>query len=124
MRVLILGGTVFLGRHLIDAALRRGHEVTIFNRGRREAEIPAGVERLKGDRDGGLEALGGRRWDVVFVDHVNLEKNKYLERKSVQEAAKAQNKDGLDFFLDLSLEDVAKDTDSALASSRGRSVFA
>ena len=66
MKILILGGTVFLGRHLIDAALERGHEVTIFNRGRREAEIPAGVEKLKGDRDGRLEALGGRRWDAVF----------------------------------------------------------
>jgi N-acyl-D-amino-acid deacylase len=49
-----------------------------------------------------------RRWDVVFVDHVNLDKNKYLERKSVQEAAQAQNKDGLDFFLDLSLEEDLK----------------
>jgi N-acyl-D-aspartate/D-glutamate deacylase len=46
-----------------------------------------------------------RRWDVIFVDHVNLAKNKPLERKSVQEVAKAQEKDGLDCFLDLSLEE-------------------
>ncbi len=46
-----------------------------------------------------------RRWDVIFVDHVNLEKNKPLERRSVHDAARAQNKDGLDFFLDLSLEE-------------------
>ena len=46
-----------------------------------------------------------RRWDVIFIDRVNLEKNKPLERKSVAEAAKMQNKDGLDFFLDLSLEE-------------------
>ncbi|MGH7794648.1 MAG: N-acyl-D-amino-acid deacylase family protein [Candidatus Binatia bacterium] len=46
-----------------------------------------------------------RRWDVIMVDHVKLDKNKTLERKSVQECAKAQGKDGLDFFLDLSLEE-------------------
>lgn len=66
MKILILGGTVFLGRHLIDAALERGHEVTIFNRGQRAADIPVTVERLKGDRDGDLEALRGRRWDAVI----------------------------------------------------------
>ncbi len=49
-----------------------------------------------------------RRWDVIFVDHVNLEKNKALQRKSVQEVAKAQGKDGLDCFLDLSLEEDLK----------------
>ena len=49
-----------------------------------------------------------RRWDVIFVDHVNLDKNKALERKSMEEVAKAQNKDGLDCFLDLSLEEDLK----------------
>ena len=49
-----------------------------------------------------------RRWDVVFVDHVGLDKNKPFERKSVQEVAKAQGKDGLDCFLDLSLEEDLK----------------
>jgi len=49
-----------------------------------------------------------RRWDVIFVDHVNLDKNKALQRKSVQEVAKAQGKDGLDCFLDLSLEEDLK----------------
>ncbi len=75
MKILILGGTVFLGRHLIDAALARGHEVTIFNRGQRNAEIPAQVEWLKGDRAGDLEALRGRRWETVidtsgYVPHI------------------------------------------------------
>ena len=46
-----------------------------------------------------------RRWDVIFVDHVKLAKNKPLEGKSVEEVAKAQGKDGLDCFLDLSLEE-------------------
>jgi 2'-hydroxyisoflavone reductase len=63
MRVLVLGGTVFLGRHVVETALERGDEVTIFTRGHNEA--PAGVTSLIGDRDGGLDALRSGTWDVV-----------------------------------------------------------
>jgi 2'-hydroxyisoflavone reductase len=67
MKLLILGGTVFLGRHLVWAALERGHEVTIFTRG---VSAPQGslekVEHLVGDRDGRLDALRGRSWDAVI----------------------------------------------------------
>lgn len=63
MRVLVLGGTVFLGRHLVATALARGDDVTIFTRGHEMA--PAGVTSLIGDRDGGLEALRSGSWDVV-----------------------------------------------------------
>lgn len=63
MRVLVLGGTVFLGHHLVQAALDRGDEVTIFTRGSRPA--PAGVTSLTGDRDGGLDALAEGTWDAV-----------------------------------------------------------
>src|SRR2546423_203591 len=65
MRILILGGSVFLGRHIVDAALARGHEVTLFNRGQHNPELFPQVERLRGDRDGNLSALKGVRWDVV-----------------------------------------------------------
>lgn len=65
MQLLILGGTKFLGRHLVEAALARGHEVTLFNRGQLNPELFPGVEKLRGDRDGGLDALRGRRWDAV-----------------------------------------------------------
>ncbi|HWS53869.1 MAG TPA: NAD-dependent epimerase/dehydratase family protein [Pyrinomonadaceae bacterium] len=65
MKLLILGGTLFLGRHLVEAALARGHEVTIFNRGRRNPELFPEVEKLRGDRDGGLDALRGGSWDAV-----------------------------------------------------------
>ncbi|MDT7689476.1 MAG: hypothetical protein QOE46_2235 [Acidobacteriota bacterium] len=65
MKLLILGGTKFLGRHLVEAALRRGHEVTLFNRGLLNPELFPEVEKLRGDRDGGLDALRGRRWDSV-----------------------------------------------------------
>ncbi|MCU0950204.1 MAG: SDR family oxidoreductase [Burkholderiaceae bacterium] len=68
MKVLVLGGTRFLGRHLVDALLARGIEVTLFNRGRSAPALFDGVEQLRGDRDGGadgLASLAGRRWDAV-----------------------------------------------------------
>lgn len=66
MRILVLGGTQFLGRHFVEAALGHGHEVTLFNRGRTAPGLFPDAERLRGDRDGGLDALAGRQWDVVF----------------------------------------------------------
>jgi len=63
MKLLILGGTKFLGRHLVMAALDRNHEVTVFNRGRHAA--PADVETIRGDRHTDLAKLQGRRWDAV-----------------------------------------------------------
>ncbi|MDQ3804699.1 MAG: SDR family oxidoreductase [Acidobacteriota bacterium] len=65
MKLLILGGTLFLGRHLVEAALARGHEVTLFNRGQRNPELFPGAEKLRGDRGGNLDALRGRSWDAV-----------------------------------------------------------
>jgi 2'-hydroxyisoflavone reductase len=65
MRILVLGGTQFLGRHTVDAALARGHDVTLFNRGRTRAELFPQVEKLRGDRDGDLESLSGRAFDAV-----------------------------------------------------------
>ena len=66
MRTLILGGTIFLGRHIVDAALARGHEVVLFNRGRHNPELFPELERLRGDRDGDLRGLEGRRFDMVI----------------------------------------------------------
>ncbi|MDQ4077198.1 MAG: SDR family oxidoreductase [Chloroflexota bacterium] len=66
MKLLILGGTVFVGRHIVRAALARGHEVTLFNRGQHNPDLFPEVEKLRGDRDGDLSALEGRRWDAVI----------------------------------------------------------
>lgn len=66
LRVLILGGTAFLGPAIVEHSLKRGHEVTLFNRGRTQPELFAHLEQLRGDRDGDLEALEGRTWDVVI----------------------------------------------------------
>lgn len=66
MDLLIIGGTRFLGRHLVDAALARGDTVTLFNRGQTQAVLPAGVTLLKGDRRGDLSALAAGAWDAVI----------------------------------------------------------
>lgn len=69
MRLLVLGGTVFLGRYLVERALAHGHEVTLFNRGRTNPDLFDGetrVEKLHGDRREDLSLLAGRRWDAVF----------------------------------------------------------
>jgi 2'-hydroxyisoflavone reductase len=65
VRLLVLGGTKFLGRHAVEAALTAGHEVTTFTRGQTNPELFPGVEHLHGDRDGDLGALAGRTWDGV-----------------------------------------------------------
>lgn len=65
MKLLILGGTKFLGRHAVDAALAAGHDVTIFTRGQTNPELYPDVERLQGDRDGDLGVLAARSWDGV-----------------------------------------------------------
>src|SRR5258707_3781444 len=65
MRILVLGGPQFLGRHAVDAAIARGHEVTLFNRGQTRPELFPDVEKLRGDRDGDLAALAGRDFDAV-----------------------------------------------------------
>lgn len=73
LRILILGGTGFIGPHQVRYALARGHRLTLFNRGRRQREWPAPVEELVGDRDtGDLAALAGREWDVCIDNPTTL----------------------------------------------------
>ena len=67
MRILILGGSGFIGRHLASELLAGGHAVTVFSRGRQATVLPAGTEALHGDRDAGaagLAALAGRAWEA------------------------------------------------------------
>ena len=66
MRILILGGTGFIGPHMVREALRRGHEVELFNRGRTNDELFPDLTLYKGDRDNGLGALEGGQWDAVI----------------------------------------------------------
>ncbi len=66
LRILILGGTNFIGPHQVEYALARGHEITLFNRGRTNTHLFPGLEKLVGDRNDDLSALEGRSWDVVI----------------------------------------------------------
>jgi 2'-hydroxyisoflavone reductase len=66
VRLLVLGGTKFLGRAAVEAALARGHEVTLFNRGETNPELFPEAEKLHGDRTTELSALRGREWDAVL----------------------------------------------------------
>jgi len=65
MKLLVLGGTIFVGRHFVEAALVNGHEVTLFNRGQHNPDLYPDVEKLRGDRDGGLSALADGQWDAA-----------------------------------------------------------
>jgi 2'-hydroxyisoflavone reductase len=64
--ILVLGGTGFIGPHMVREALRRGHSVTLFNRGRTNDEIFPDLETIRGDRAGDLSGLEDRRWDAVI----------------------------------------------------------
>jgi 2'-hydroxyisoflavone reductase len=65
-KILILGGTGFLGPKLVEAAATRGHTLTLFNRGKTRPTLFPEIEKLRGDRDGDLKALEGRQWDAVI----------------------------------------------------------
>jgi 2'-hydroxyisoflavone reductase len=66
LRILILGGTGFIGPHFVRACVNRGHKVSVFNRGKDHADLPPNVERLIGDRNGDLESIKNRAWDSVI----------------------------------------------------------
>lgn len=77
MNILILGGKSFLGRHIVDSFQKKGHEVTLFNRGKTNPELFPETENIQGDRYSDLHLLNGRKWDVVIdtsgYDPKNLE---------------------------------------------------
>jgi 2'-hydroxyisoflavone reductase len=66
VQILMLGGTAFIGRHLVEAAVARGHEPTLFTRGLTNPGIFPGVERIEGDRERDLARLGDRSFDAVI----------------------------------------------------------
>ena len=66
MNILILGGTGFIGPHMVREALRRGHSVSLFNRGKTNNTLFPDLDLYAGDRDGGLDVLKGIKWDAVI----------------------------------------------------------
>ncbi len=83
MDLLVLGGTIFLGRHCVAEALSRGHRVTLFHRGVHGADLFPEAHHVFGDRNSGLDALGGSSWDAVldtcgYVPRVVAESARFL----------------------------------------------
>lgn len=114
LKILILGGTGFIGPHMVREALRRGHSVTLFNRGRSNNTLFPDLETIKGDRDNGLDGLKGRRWDAV------IDNSGYVPRH-VQDSARllAPNVDRYVFISTVSVYadfSVPNNEDSPLAS--------
>jgi len=91
VRLLILGGTLFLGRHIVDCAREHGHELTLFNRGHTDPGAFADVERITGDREADLDVLAGRSWDAV------IDTSGYLPR--VVRASAAALADSVDHYV-------------------------
>lgn len=118
--VLVLGGTGFIGPHMVREALRRGHSVTLFNRGRTNNALFPDLETIKGDRDGGLDGLKGRSWDAV------IDNSGYVPRH-VQDTARlvADNTKQYLFISSVSVYDdftVVNSEDSPLATIADESV--
>lgn len=135
MRTLLIGGTVFLGRHVADAALAAGHTLTLLTRGLTQPGLFPDVEHLHADRDGGLAPLHGRRWDAVldtcgFVPRVvaqslALDTRRYVFVSSISAYADQSrpNDEDAPTLPDAPGEDVARDY-GALKAACERAVLA
>jgi 2'-hydroxyisoflavone reductase len=88
LKILILGGTGFTGPFQVHYAVARGHTVTVFNRGRRQVDLPESVEHLVGDRNNDLKALEGREWDVVIDNPTTLPNWVRLSGKLLKDACR------------------------------------
>lgn len=110
LRVLILGGTGFIGPHMVRRALSRGHDVTLFNRGRTNKELFPDVTTLVGDRDGQLDALVDGHWDVVIDNSGYVPRH---VRDSAQLLAERATRylfiSTISTYADYSVEDIGED---------------
>ena len=93
MRVLVIGGTRFVGRHFVEAALTAGHDLTLLHRGRSGAELFPQAEHLLADRDGDLDLLSGRAWDAT------VDVCAYLPRQVTRLAETLAGKGGQHLFI-------------------------
>jgi 2'-hydroxyisoflavone reductase len=101
LKILFIGGTGFIGPHMVRAAMARGHVPTLFNRGKTHPGLFPEVEKLVGDRDGGLDVLKGRSWDAV------IDTSGYVPR--VVRASAQMLRDAAKTYLFISTGDVYKD---------------
>ncbi len=101
LKVLILGGTGFIGPHLVRSCLARDHTVTLFNRGKTNTHLFPDVEKLKGDRASDLTVLKGRKWDIV------IDNSAVIKPAWVRDSA-ALLRDAVDTYLFTSTRSVYK----------------
>jgi nucleoside-diphosphate-sugar epimerase len=113
VRLCVLGGTAFLGRALVDAALARGHEVTLFNRGQTNPELFPDLERLVGDRAGELAPIRGRTFDAVVDTSGYLPRDVAASCEALANAGRYCFVSSVSAYADLS---VPVDDESPLAS--------
>ena len=107
MEILILGGTRFIGPHIVERALEEGHKITLFNRGKTDPDRFTELEQLRGDRDAGdYEAIRGRNWDAV------VDTSAYVPR-AVREALDALD-GSFDHYLFISTISVYRDFDAEM----------
>jgi 2'-hydroxyisoflavone reductase len=120
LEILILGGTGFIGPHMVREALRRGHKLTLFNRGRTNSRLFPDLETIQGDRDGGLDGLVGRRWDAV------VDNSGYVPRHVADSASLlAPNIDRYLYISSVSVYadfSIANDENAALATMADESI--
>jgi 2'-hydroxyisoflavone reductase len=88
MNILIIGGTRFLGRHLVESALARGHELTLFNRGKTNPGLFPGVETILDDRTKDLDKLSGRTWEAVIDTSGYFPQHVRASAQALKEAVK------------------------------------
>ncbi|MEM7515374.1 MAG: NAD-dependent epimerase/dehydratase family protein [Planctomycetota bacterium] len=88
LKLLILGGTGFLGPHIVESAIARGHTMTLFNRGKTNPHLFPDLEKLKGDRNGDLKALEGREWDGVIDTSAYIPRVVHLSAGLLKEKVK------------------------------------
>lgn len=87
MKLLVLGGTVFVGRHIVEAALAKGHQVTTLHRGHSPKPEHWNVQEILTDRDGGLNEIGTEQWDAVidcngYVPRIVRDSAEYLKTQT------------------------------------------
>src|SRR5205085_2766436 len=102
MNILILGGTSFLGPHVVEAARKRAHTITLFNRGKTNPQLFPELEKLRGDRNGNLKSLEGRKWDAC------VDTSGYVPRQ-VSDSATLLAKNGLKHYVFVSTASVYPD---------------
>ena len=120
LRILILGGTGYIGPHMVREALRRGHEVSLFNRGRTDDALFPDLETFIGDRNDQLDALKGHKWDAV------IDNSGYVPRQVVDSARLLSDKASHYLFVSsisaYASFRIANDEDSPLATMPDESV--